>query len=419
VVVEADGGSRGNPGPAGYGAVLRDAATGDVVAEAAASIGTATNNVAEYRGLIAGLELYRHHTPDAHLEVRLDSKLVVEQMAGRWRVKHPDIKPLALQARRMAPADATWTWVPREQNKHADRLANEAMDAAARGEDFVVDTGAPYVAARPANAEAGAEGRPDDDPDRSGSGPPSRPDRRTTGTSPNRSGDPTPESLEPPSSGVETDRGALFGWSGLLGTPTTLIFLRHGVTMHTAELRFSGPGGDDPGLIDEGHAQALRAAQVLAADGGVDAILTSPLRRTRDTAGAVASALGLPVQVEDDFRECAFGQWDGLTLQEVRERWPEHLAGWLASMEVRPPGGESIVEVQERVEKALARTLAEYQGKTVVVVSHVNPIKLSVRYCLDAPLESINRMDLAPASLTTLSFYDSGASSLRQFSALP
>ncbi len=133
VVVEADGGSRGNPGPAGYGALVRDADDGTVIAEAAASIGRATNNVAEYRGLIAGLELYAAHASGAQLEIRMDSKLVIEQMAGRWKVKHPDMRPLALAARRLAPPDATWTWVPRERNGAADQLANLAMDAAARG----------------------------------------------------------------------------------------------------------------------------------------------------------------------------------------------------------------------------------------------------------------------------------------------
>ena len=97
VIVEADGGSRGNPGPAAYGALVRDADTGEVIAERGESIGVATNNVAEYRGLIAGLELVREHAPDAEVEVRMDSKLVVEQMAGRWKIKHVDMKPLALR----------------------------------------------------------------------------------------------------------------------------------------------------------------------------------------------------------------------------------------------------------------------------------------------------------------------------------
>jgi ribonuclease HI len=127
-IVEADGGSRGNPGPAAYGAVVRDADTFDVLASEGLPIGRATNNVAEYRGLIAGLEMARELDPAAAVEVRMDSKLVIEQMAGRWRVKHPDMKPLALQAARLRPTQVIWTWVPRELNKAADSLVNRALD---------------------------------------------------------------------------------------------------------------------------------------------------------------------------------------------------------------------------------------------------------------------------------------------------
>ena len=128
LIVEADGGSRGNPGPAAYGAVVRDADTLEVLASEGLPIGRATNNVAEYRGLIAGLEMARELDPAAAVEVRMDSKLVIEQMAGRWRVKHPDMKPLALQAARLRPTQVIWTWVPRELNKAADTLVNRALD---------------------------------------------------------------------------------------------------------------------------------------------------------------------------------------------------------------------------------------------------------------------------------------------------
>ncbi len=397
VVVEADGGSRGNPGPAGFGALLRDAETNEVIAQAAEAIGTATNNVAEYRGLIAGLKLYLEHTPDALLEVRMDSKLVIEQMSGRWKVKHPSMRPLAVEAQRLAPFGTLWTWVPREHNQAADRLANLAMDAAVHGDVYDVD-------------------------DETGGGD-------TAMSASNAPGDPTPEAWETAAPGsvggtvsvdpsAERSRNPMLGWSDL-GVVTTLVFLRHGLTQHTVDRKFSGPGGDDPGLTDEGFAQAERAAQALALD-GVDAIVTSPLQRTRDTAATVEKVVGVPVAVDDGFQECGFGAWDGLTLEEVEKHWPEQLDHWLTTMDYAPPGGgESIIEVQERVEAALVRALASYVGKTVVIVSHVNPIKLSVRYCLDAPLASINKMLLAPASLTTLSFYESGASALRQFSALP
>ena len=134
LVVEADGGSRGNPGPAGYGAVVRDAATGEVLAEVCDSLGRATNNVAEYSGLIAGLKAAAGVVRGADVEVRMDSKLVVEQMSGRWQIKHPDMRPLAARAMDTARAlgRVSYTWVPRSRNAHADRLANQAMDTAAR-----------------------------------------------------------------------------------------------------------------------------------------------------------------------------------------------------------------------------------------------------------------------------------------------
>src|SRR5215204_4491115 len=137
LVVEADGGSRGNPGPAGYGAVVRDADTGEVLAERAAAIGRATNNVAEYRGLLAGLRAAVDLAP-ASVEVRMDSKLVVEQMSGRWKVRHPDLAPLQAEGvalvRRLPRV--RFGWIPRERNAYADRLANEAMDAAAAGREW-------------------------------------------------------------------------------------------------------------------------------------------------------------------------------------------------------------------------------------------------------------------------------------------
>lgn len=128
VIVYADGGSRGNPGKAGYGAVVL-AESGDVLAERCEYIGEATNNVAEYRGLIAGLKAATDIAPGANIVARLDSKLVVEQMSGRWKIKHPAMAELAKEARGLADTVAvTYEWVPRNDNAHADRLANEAMD---------------------------------------------------------------------------------------------------------------------------------------------------------------------------------------------------------------------------------------------------------------------------------------------------
>lgn len=132
LIVEADGGSRGNPGPAGYGALVCDAESGELLAECSEGIGVATNNVAEYQGLIAGLRAsIELGGASAQVEVRMDSKLVVEQMSGRWKVKHPAMRTLALEAGRLVGqlGSVRYTWIPRERNKRADRLANEAMDA--------------------------------------------------------------------------------------------------------------------------------------------------------------------------------------------------------------------------------------------------------------------------------------------------
>jgi ribonuclease H / adenosylcobalamin/alpha-ribazole phosphatase len=137
LVVEADGGSRGNPGPAAYGALVRDPETGAVLAERAEYLGTTTNNVAEYSGLVAGLTMAGEIDPDARVHVRLDSKLVVEQMSGRWKIKHEDMRRLALRAQAvLPPANVSYEWVPRMENSAADRLANAAMDAAAQGQSW-------------------------------------------------------------------------------------------------------------------------------------------------------------------------------------------------------------------------------------------------------------------------------------------
>ena len=132
VVVEADGGSRGNPGPAGYGAVVLDPDTEQVLVERAEALGVVTNNVAEYQGLLAGLRA-AIELGATEVDVRMDSKLVVEQMSGRWQVKHPAMKPLALEAGRLIREIGTvrFEWIPRLRNSRADALANQAMDAQA------------------------------------------------------------------------------------------------------------------------------------------------------------------------------------------------------------------------------------------------------------------------------------------------
>ncbi|HLS46224.1 MAG TPA: reverse transcriptase-like protein, partial [Ornithinicoccus sp.] len=148
LVIEADGGSRGNPGVAGYGALVRDV-DGTLLAERAAPLGLASNNVAEYTGLIEGLRavLDLGLAPGAQVAVRMDSKLVVEQMSGRWKIKHEDMRRLALQARDLARqitaagGTVTYTWIPRAENLAADKLSNDGMDGVTVRRDHVAPVG--------------------------------------------------------------------------------------------------------------------------------------------------------------------------------------------------------------------------------------------------------------------------------------
>ncbi len=365
LVVEADGGSRGNPGPAAFGALVRDAVTGEVLAEAAEAIGRATNNVAEYRGLIAGLKLVGEVDPTAAVEVRMDSKLVIEQMAGRWKIKHADMRQLAMEARRLIRPDMSWIHVPRERNKAADSLLNKVLD------------GGPPVWSTSSR-----------------SGPETEGEREAV----------------PPTGPVDTAD---------LGTPTALLLLRHGETAHSVARLFSGSGGDDVPLTPRGHIQAEAAAATLAGHTGIGAVVSSPLRRARETAETVASSLGVPVRVEPGLTETDFGAWEGRTFAEVQERWPQELASWLASTSARPPGGESLDAVGRRVSAAVDPLLTSYAGRGVVLVTHGTPIKALVCQALDVPLRTAFRMDLPTGTLGEVHWYADGRGSLRSFAVSP
>jgi probable phosphoglycerate mutase len=130
LVVEADGGSRGNPGIAAGGAVVVDESTGVVIAQIGVYVGHATNNVAEYSGMLAGVKFaIEHSSDDVAIVVRMDSKLVVEQMSGRWKIKHPDMAVLAAEAKAViGRRNVSFVWVPRLDNARADAVANRSMD---------------------------------------------------------------------------------------------------------------------------------------------------------------------------------------------------------------------------------------------------------------------------------------------------
>jgi len=365
LVVEADGGSRGNPGPAGYGALVRDPATGEVLEEVCDSLGTATNNVAEYSGLVAGLRAAVRLAPQADVEVRMDSRLVVEQMSGRWQIKDPTLRSLARAAQDEASklGRVSYVWVPRARNSHADRLANQAMDAA-----------------------AGQSGR----------------GKRQRYGSETEDGDEAADSADPVPAG---------GWGPARGQATTTLLLRHGQTELSAERRFAGRG--DIPLTEDGLRQAAAAAGRLAGRGGIDVIVTSPLQRARRTAQEVARATGAPLQVEEDLAETDFGKWEGLSFAEAAARWPQEVSAWLSDADVAPPGGESFAVVGRRVSAALDRLLAEHPHRTLLLVSHVTPIKTLACRAMLAPPAALFRIQLDVASLCEIDWFADGPAMVR------
>ena len=363
VTMYCDGGSRGNPGVAGSGSVVYDA-SGETLAEIAYVVGKkSSNNVAEYYGLIRGLEACAQ-VGATHVDVFMDSKLVVEQMTGRWKIKHPDMQKLAREARDLASgfAKVTYTWVPRAKNKKADELSNVAMDAAARGDEPGIVEGTGVWA-----GEKAAAGKP--------------------------------EASEKQSHQTASPAH----WAGTDAPRTRFILLRHGQTQHSAERRFSGTS--DPELTDTGRDQARRAAGVLDAYGPIDAIVASPQARAQAPARIAAGKIGLDVTTEEGLREIAFGDFEALTRDEAAAKDAAAFDKWQASPNNAPPGGESLTALHRRVSRTRLKLQERYEGKTVLVVTHMTPLKSFIRQALGANADMFKHVFLDLASISVVDFY--------------
>jgi probable phosphoglycerate mutase len=201
-------------------------------------------------------------------------------------------------------------------------------------------------------------------------------------------------------------------WLPARSEPAVTLLLRHGQTPMSVQKRYAGRS--DVPLTDVGIRQAVDAAKRLAS-AGISVIVSSPLQRAVQTAEEVAAVTGVPVVTDDGFRETDFGAWEGLTFAEVAERWPAELTTWLADPAVAPPAGESFAEVSERVTAAMHRVLAGREGQTVLVVSHVTPIKTLVAAALLAPPPALYRMHLDVAALCVIDWYPDGPAVLRSF----
>ena len=354
LIIEADGGSRGNPGMSGAGAVVIDAATGNILREISEAVGIATNNVAEYSALIFALEAAFEIDPAAEIVVRMDSKLVVEQMSGRWKIKHPDMLSLGARVQQLIKGKSVeFVWIPREQNVLADALANKAMD------------GEPAAAAAAVEFNHAA-----------------------------------PSSIRAPHSSV-TDA-------------TTLIMVRHGRTALTEGRKISGGDGENPDLSELGNKDASDVALELSRVGVSGTfsflerpavVIHSPVKRAAQTATKIAQRLGAEQVELADLREIGFGDWDGLTHEELFVGHEEHYQRWRGSYEVAPPNGESLKDFDVRVNRSLDFILENFAGKTVVVVAHVMPIRGLLRIANDASVAGFWRVDLGPASISIARFW--------------
>ena len=183
-----------------------------------------------------------------------------------------------------------------------------------------------------------------------------------------------------------------------------LLLLRHGETAWNRERRYQG--WTDTPLSAEGLLQAEAAARELK-EHAFAAVYASPLRRARDTAVAIAAPHGLEVETDPAFKELAFGQWEGLTLDEARAGFPSVYDGWARTPHlISPPGGESLAQARERVLAGLERLRAGHPDEIVCLVAHGIPVRILVLEVLGLPLERIWSLHSAPTGISELEFRD-------------
>ncbi|WP_131106593.1 bifunctional RNase H/acid phosphatase [Ornithinimicrobium sufpigmenti] len=431
LVVEADGGSRGNPGVAGYGALVRDARTSTVLAERAAPLGTASNNVAEYTGLIEGLRavLDLGLAPEATVEVRMDSKLVVEQMTGRWKIKHADMRRLALEARQLVDAiqrqggTVSFTWIPRERNGAADALSNDGMDGLTVRRDHVQPadraekgSGDALRGSGDAGGSAARAGKGGGGRDGEAEGPWSLFDE-PDGERPTAGGGTAYQERQEVRSTAGEQRAPVADLVlsdetvPVLEGQTRLVLVRHGVTDYTQEHRVDGRGGSDPSLNSTGTAQARAAAQAVRrlverSEPGPVSVVSSSLQRARQTGQAIADALGVRREEDRDWDEQGFGDWDGRTMGQLAEEYGEDLRALRSDAEYKRPGGESRRELDERVADALGRAVR--RGGTVVVATHRVALMSVLCRLLGIDHERGWSLATAPASLSAVEIWPDG-----------
>lgn len=349
ITLYADGASRGNPGPASYGAAVF---RGEVqVAGLYDTLGIRTNNYAEYSAVIAGLRYIVDNELGSDVLVRMDSKLVVEQLSGRWKIKHPELMVLAAEAQQLIRSlSVRFEWIPREQNTVADALANLALDGTTLLP--VVDSTIDMASVQP-------------------------------------------KSIRAPRVHSE---------------PTTVFLIRHGHTASTEANLVSG-SIDDPGLSELGQAEARLAANAVTSLGrrfGLEIpklLVHSDLRRTTETARIISKELKAPSRPDSRLREISFGDWEARSMAELEAEYPTELKLWRGSISASPPGGESIAKLEGRTLSSLHDLIAEHVGSSVAIVSHMMPLRAIAKAALGSDSSSHWSLQFAPASVSVVRFF--------------
>jgi probable phosphoglycerate mutase len=275
-------------------------------------------------------------------------------MSGRWKIKHPDMMQLGAKVQKqIAGKDVEFVWIPREQNTLADALANKAMDFSPEP----VAQAAEFNLSEPSSIRA-----------------------------------PRPTS----------------------NVATTLILVRHGRTALTESRKISGGTGENPELSSLGKQDAREVAQELSLVGSTGnfgylakpvAVIHSPITRALQTAQVIGSKLSLPLVPEGDLAEIGFGDWEGLTNEEVFVGFEQQYSAWRGSFEVAPPNGESLKDFDARVRSSLERILKTFAGQTVVVVAHVMPIRALLRIANDSSIAGFWRPNIGPASISIARYF--------------
>lgn len=357
LLIQADGASKGNPGPASYGAVLLTS-SGDLVREVNGRLGVATNNQAEYHAVLAGLEAaskyFESHGGSRRLHIQMDSKLVIEQLSGRWKIKNSDLQQLAIRAQQLLRTfEVTLEWIPRELNSLADELANRALTPNGVVAEGVGD----FIEQIEVEVEV------------------------------------QPKSIRAPRQHKE---------------PVVVWAIRHGHTAMTESGLISG-GDADPGLSEFGLLEADRIAGEMFRLAELfelplpTRLLHSPQRRAVQTANAMLKHIPMTRDERGELREIGFGEWEGISMTNLEAPVQELIAQWRGSVEFRPPGGESVADLDQRVSGVLHEALASTEP--LAIVAHMMPMRAIYRLATKAPMQAHWNLNFLPASISVYRFF--------------